>query len=69
MRTVLVTNDPQQGPILSNYQLFTYLSTIWKLLSDKLTHKIEFHIDGFMGKAERGIGDGSRKSKHKLLID
>ena len=27
------------------------------------------HIDGYMHKAQRGIGGGSRGSKHQMLID
>ena len=34
-----------------------------------MADKIGVHIDEYMHKAQRGIGDGSRGSKHQLLID
>ena len=68
-RTVLVMKDPQQGPIPSNYRPITCLSTTWKLLSGILADKIGVHMDEYMHKAQRGMGGGSRGSKHQLLID
>ena len=59
-RTILAIKDPQQGKILSNYGPITCLSTTWKLLSGVLADKVEVHIDGYMHKAQRGIGRGSR---------
>ena len=52
-RTVM--QDPQQGPIPSNYRPITCLSTTWKLLSGILADKIGVHMDGYMHKAQRGI--------------
>ena len=34
-----------------------------------LADEIGVHMDGYMHKAQRGIGGGSRVSKHQLLID
>ena len=68
-RTVLVMKYPQQGPIPRNYQPITCLSTTWKLLFGILADKIGVHMDEYMHKAQRGIGGGSRGSKHQLLID
>ena len=68
-KTVLVMEDPQQGPIPSNYRPITRLSTTWKLLSGILADKIRVHMDGYMHKAQRGIGGESKGSKHQLLID
>ena len=67
-RTVLVMKDPQQGPMPINYRPITCLSTNWKLLSGILADKIGIHMDQYMHKAQRGIGGGSRGSKHQLLI-
>ena len=67
-RTVLVIKDPQQGPISNNYRPIPCLSTTWKLLSGILADKIGVNIDGYMHKVQRGIGGGSRGSKHQLLI-
>ena len=68
-RTVLVMKDPQQGPIPSSYQPITCLSTTWKLLSGILADKLGVYMAGYMHKAQRGIGGGSRGLKHQLLID
>ena len=68
-RTVLVMKDPQQGSIPSNYRPITCLSTTWKLLSGIIADKIQDHMDGYMHQAQKGIGGGSRGSKHQLLID
>ena len=54
--------DPQQGPI-------TCHSTTWKVLSGILADKIRVHMDGYMNKAQKGIGGGSRGLNHQLLID
>ena len=40
-----------------------------ELLSGILADKIGVHIDGYMHHAQRGIGGGSRGSKHQLLIN
>ena len=68
-RTVLIMKDPDQGPVPKNYRPITCLSTTWKLLSGIIADKIQEHVCEYMHTAQRGIGSGSRGSKHQLLID
>lgn len=68
-RTVLIMKDSSKGAIPSNYRPITCLSTTWKLLSGILADKIQDHMGSQMHNAQKGIGGGSRGSKHQLLID
>jgi hypothetical protein len=68
-RTILIMKDPIQGPIPKNYRPITCLPTMWKLLSGIMADKIMEHMGMYMHDAQKGIGGGSRGSKHQLLID
>ncbi|TWW59899.1 hypothetical protein D4764_06G0014290 [Takifugu flavidus] len=67
-RTVLIMKDPQKGTIPSNYQPITCLSTTWKLLSGIIAAKISRHMDQYMSRAQKGIGNNTRGAKHQLLV-
>jgi len=68
-RTVLIMKNPDQGAVPKNYRPITCLSTTWKLLSGIIADKIQEHVCEYMHTAQKGIGVGSRGSKHQLLID
>ena len=68
-RTALVMKGPQQRSMPSNYGSITCLSTTWKLLSGILVVKIGVHISGYMHKAQKGIGGGSKVSRHSWILE
>ena len=67
--TVLIMKDPKQGAIPKNYRPITCLPTTWKLFSGIIAQKIQQHMNKYMNKTQKGIGNGSRGTKHQLLID
>ncbi|TWW78234.1 hypothetical protein D4764_11G0003550 [Takifugu flavidus] len=68
-RTVLIMKEPQKGSVPSNYRPITCLSTTWKLLSGLIAAKISRHVDQYMSRAQKGIGNNTRGVKHQLLVD
>ena len=60
-----------KGPVASNYRPTTCLSTLWKLFSGILAHKMWHHIyeNELLDSEQKGVRPVSRGTKDQLMIN
>lgn len=58
-------NNPHKHTVLSNYCPITCLATTWKILSGIIISK----LNEDMSTAQNSIGNNTRGSKQKLMVD